>query len=252
MSVSGNLATEQRLTWIQDRLDRDAEIRISEAAEHLGVSDMTVRRDLEELEALGTARRVRGGAVAIGPMPFADRHRLRAKAKSLIAAKVIDLLPTSGTIGIDASSTMLRVAAGLEQRSDQMVFTNGWDTFQTLKKVSGITSVLTGGHLDSRTGSLVGPVACRAVSHVRLDTLVMSAAGVDEVEGPSEPTLAEGQVKKAMADMADEVVVAVDSTKLGVRSIARTVSWDDVNWLVTDLDPADHRLDGYRDRVAIR
>src|SRR5437764_5044998 len=124
MSVSGNLATEERLGWIRHQLDTAGQVRIADAATRLGVSEMTIRRDLQELEAMGLARRVRGGAVAVGPVAFADRHRHRARAKARIAAKLLPLVPTSGAVGFDASSTLHRLASMLTGGRDLTVLTN--------------------------------------------------------------------------------------------------------------------------------
>ena len=98
--TSGNLATDQRLDHLREVLERDGSLRLAEVAVALGVSEMTVRRDLDQLESLGVARRVRGGAVALTPTAFADRHKAHARAKSRIAAKLVDLVPASGAIGV--------------------------------------------------------------------------------------------------------------------------------------------------------
>lgn len=251
MSVSGNLATEHRLEWIRLHLDKEGQVRIADAAGQLDVSEMTIRRDLQELEAQGIARRVRGGAVAVGPMAFADRHKSRSRAKSRIAAKLLELVPPSGAIGIDASSTLLRLASAVDNGRDLSVLTNGWETFHALQDKAGVTAILSGGALDARTGSLVGPIACRAAGSLLLTHLFISAAGVDPELGPSEPTLEEAEVKRALAAVAGEVVLAADSTKLGIRSVATSIEWAQIDLLVTELDPSDRRLDEYRDGVEI-
>ncbi len=75
---AGSIAAEDRLAWLGDRLDEAGSVTIAAAAAALGVSEMTIRRDLAELEERGSARRVRGGARAVGPERFADRrHRSR-------------------------------------------------------------------------------------------------------------------------------------------------------------------------------
>ena len=249
--MSGNLATESRLVWIRQRLDDHGQVRIAAAATELDVSEMTIRRDLQELEAQGVARRVRGGAVAVGPMAFADRHKSRARAKARIAAKLLDLVPATGAIGLDASSTLLRLATALGKSRDLIVLTNGWETFHALQGKPGVTPMLTGGELDPRTGSLVGPIAYRAAGSLLMSRLFISAAAVDVEFGPSEPCLEEAEVKRALAGVSGEVVLAVDSTKLKGRSIARSMAWDDVDILVTELEPHDSRLHEYRDLAEI-
>lgn len=251
-TVASSLATEERLTWLRKQLNDAGAIRLAEAAQTLKVSEMTIRRDLQELEANGIARRVRGGAVAVGPLPFASRHRHRARAKARIASKLQSLIPTTGALGLDASSTMLRVASGLEGARELTVLTNGLETFHALQGKVGIRTHITGGELDARTGSLVGPIACRSANQFLLSAFFMSAACLEPVFGASEATFEEAEVKRALAQVSAEVVLAVDSTKLGMRAVAIGVPWESVTMLVTELENTDKRLDAYRDVVQIR
>ncbi len=251
MGVSSNLATEERLGWLRAKLDGEGSVRIGDAAGQLEVSEMTIRRDLLELEALGVARRVRGGAVAVGPVSFEDRHRSRAKAKAKIAAKLLPMVPASGAIGIDASSTLLRLAGMVAGVRDLTVLTNGSETFAALQGKPGLTAVLTGGSLEPRTGSLVGPLACRAAGNLLLNRLFLSAAAIDADVGTSEASVDEAEVKRAMAAVAGEIVLAVDASKLDSRAVAPAVDWEQVTVLVTDLPPKDPRLASYRKLVEV-
>jgi DeoR family transcriptional regulator, fructose operon transcriptional repressor len=251
VGVSSNLASEERLAWLRDQLDKHGVVKISPAAKHFDVSEMTIRRDLLELESLGMARRVRGGAVAVLPVAFEGRHQARAKAKTRIAAKVRPLIPGSGAIGLDASSTLVRLATALDRARELLVITNGYESFVALQDKPGITATLTGGNLDPRTGSLNGPLACRAASSLLLNKLFLSAAAVDASVGSSETSVEEAEVKRAMVAVAGEIVLCVDSSKLGTRSIVPVVEWDQVSLLVTELEPSDARLKPYRKLVDI-
>src|SRR3954447_21039081 len=144
------------------RLDTDGRIRVADLAVDLDVSEMTIRRDLDLLVDEGIAARVRGGAVAVGPQDFEARFRQHARAKARIADKLVELVGTGGAIGIDASSTLQRLAVRVAGARDLTAVTNGPQTFQSLHAHPGVTALLTGGELDARTGSLVGPLAARA------------------------------------------------------------------------------------------
>jgi len=213
---------------------------------------MTIRRDLDELEALGVARRVRGGAVAVGPEPFAERHRHNARAKARIADKLLDLIPGRGTVAFDASSTVYRLAAALDGAQDLVIVTNGLDAFQALAGKPGVVATLTGGSVEPRTGSLVGPVAIRSAADFLFDLFVCSAAAVGPTVGSSEPSLEEAQVKRALSATASRVILAVDHSKLGTRAQARMFALDEIALLVTDLEPGDRRLNPYRASVEVR
>jgi DeoR family transcriptional regulator, fructose operon transcriptional repressor len=241
-----------RLHRIESRIRADGRVRVVDLAAELDVSAMTIRRDLDMLAEQGVIQRIRGGAVAIGPQPFADRFTRHVRAKDRIASKLADLVGDGGAIGVDASSTLQRLASHLGQARDLTVVTNGQDTFAAFQGKAGVTPLLTGGQLDPRTGSLVGPIATRSARSLLLRRLFVSAAALDPVHGTSETTLEEAETKLALADVAAEVVVAVDSSKLGHRAAARGLEPERVALLVTELDPSDAQLDPYRDLWEIR
>ena len=243
---------EERLGVVRSLISDRGAVRIDELAIDFGVSEMTIRRDLDELEALGVARRVRGGALALGPEPFAQRHRHNARAKARIAEKLLPLLPVSGTVAFDASTTIHRLAASLEIARDLVVVTNGLDTFRALVGKAGITASLSGGTQEPRTGSLVGPMAVRAVGSYLYDTFVCSAAALDQEVGSSEAALAESEVKWAFSQTSRQIILAVDHSKLETRAQARMFEFEQLDLLVTDLDPGDARLAEYRGRVELR
>ena len=131
------------------------------------------------------------------------------------------------------------------------VLTNSVESFAVLSAQPDVTALITGGRLDPRTGSLVGPMATRATSDVTLRRLFVSAAGVDARFGTTESTLEEAEVKLALAAVARSVVVAIDSTKLGQPGSARCIPIERIDILVTELEPTDALLDAFRDRCQI-
>lgn len=242
-----SLEALDRLQRIEAQVRTAGRVKVAELAAELDVSEMTIRRDLDMLAEQGVVRRVRGGALSMGPQPFAERFSRHIRAKDRIASKLADLVGDGGAIGIDASTTLQRLASHLGEVRDLTVVTNGPDTFAALQGAVGVTPLLTGGQLDARTGSLVGPLATRAGRELLLRRLFVSAAALDPEHGTSETTLEDAEVKLALADVAAEVIVAVDASKLGQRAVARGLPAERVDLLVTELDPTDPRLDLYRD-----
>lgn len=251
MSERAFNSPEERLGEVKNLISERGAVRIDELAADFGVSEMTIRRDLDELEALGVARRVRGGAIAIGPEPFAQRHRHNARAKARIAEKLLSHIPGTGVAAFDASTTIYRLAASLEAARDLVVLTNGLDTFRAMAGKPGISASLTGGTEEPRTGSLVGPTAIRAAESFLYDVFVCSAAAIDHTLGSSEASLAESEVKRAFSKTSSRIILAVDHSKLGTRGRARMFDLENIDLMVTDLDPTDHRLADYRPLVAI-
>lgn len=242
---------EERIGEMKDLIADRGAVRIGELARDFGVSEMTIRRDLDELEALGLARRVRGGAIALGPEPWEQRHQHNARAKAKISEKLIPLVPTIGTVAFDASTTIYRLAASIGNVRDLRVVTNGWDTFHSMKGTPGITALLTGGTEEPRTGSLVGPMAVRTAQSFLYDTFFGSAAALDPELGSSEAALAESEVKRAFSQTSSHIILAIDHSKLGTRAPARMFDFEQIDLLVTDLEPSDHLLDPYREMVEI-
>ncbi len=246
-----NLATEERLERLMHVLATDGSVVIATSALELDVSEMTIRRDLIELEERGVARRVRGGAMALGPQTFAERKQSRSRAKAQIAVKLRPFIPVTGTVAFDASSTVMRAATALTGARGLTVLTNGPDTFHALQQRPGITPILTGGQLDARTGSLVGGIAAWSARQVTVSRFIASCTALDAANGATEIVLEEADVKRTIATGADEVILAVDSSKLERRATAVWVGWDTVDILVTELDPDDPLLDPYRDLATL-
>lgn len=251
MTVASSLDAEDRRSRLLQQLETGGRLRVEELADAYHVSAMTIRRDLQALEAQGRLRRVRGGAVVAGPEAFSVRARRAARAKERIARKLLTMVPRSAAIGMDCSSTIHRMACGLDNAQHLTVVTFAIETFQALQHKPGVRAYLTGGERDERTGSLVGPVARRTVESFQFRRCFLSATHLDPRLGASEATLEEADVKLAFAAASEHVVLAVDAGKLGDRAPARGVSLADVDVLVTDLSPADSRLDPYRDHVEL-
>jgi DeoR family fructose operon transcriptional repressor len=242
----------ERLQKIEAKARTDGRVRVVDLAAELAVSEMTIRRDLDVLAEQGRIQRIRGGALAIGPEPFAERFTRHVRAKDRIAAKLVPLVGDGGAIGIDASTTLQRLAGHLGAVRNLTVITNGPDTFHALQERQGVTALLTGGRLDPRTGSLVGPIVTRSARSFLLRRLFISAAAIDPVHGTSETTLEDAEAKLALADVAEEVIVAADSSKLGHRAAAHGLPPDRVTHLVTELDPLDPKLAPYRELWHVR
>lgn len=253
MATSGTLRAEERKASILAALEQDGTVQLEQVAEKLGVSPMTVRRDLDDLEAAGLLRRVRGGAVAMpGPRPFSERRSVRLRAKQVIAEKAADLIPLSGAIALDASTTTGTIGASMDARSGLTIATNSYENFLSVRSIPGVTGVLVGGEAEDNTGSFVGLIACQAAGSMLYQRFFVSASAVDVAHGTSEVSLAESQVKRAFAEASKETVLCVDFSKLGQQSVALGFPFEDISTMITDLDPRDRRLDDYRDLVELR
>jgi DeoR/GlpR family transcriptional regulator of sugar metabolism len=244
-----SLAAEERRTWLLERLRDSKRLSLGEAATTLGVSEMTVRRDLDSLERAGSVKRVRGGAVYSGPVSFENRDRSQAEEKAAVARKLLPLVPERGVIAMDSSTTMFRLAQIVSGSGELVVVTNGLLTFQVLQERPGITAILTGGAADRRSDSLIGPVATAFLETMRFACFFASAAAIDE-RACYEDTLEEAEIKRAFARSSARVVIGAHAEKLGGAATAAAVPLKSVSTLVTELDPSSPELAPYRSVIA--
>ncbi|MFB7251322.1 DeoR/GlpR family DNA-binding transcription regulator [Microbacterium sp. NPDC056234] len=246
-----SLAAEERIAWLLTELRAVGSVSLASASERLGVSEMTIRRDLRAIEDDGQARRVRGGAVFVGPVSFTGRDRSHGEQKQAIAAKLLDLVPSSGVIALDSSTTMYRLATLMPSASDLTIVTNSMLTLQVLQDKPGITALLTGGRFDRRSDSLVGTMATSNIADFTFVRFFASASTIDEPSGCFEATIEEAEIKRAFARSAEQVIVGVDTAKLDRRAAAASVRHGQIGVLATEVDPEDERLRAYREAVPV-
>jgi DeoR/GlpR family transcriptional regulator of sugar metabolism len=230
---------------VPDRLDltlrlvREAgEISLNELAERLGVSPMTVRRDLDELQGQGLVERVRGGAVSLSApreeAGFVKREPWQAATKKKIAAKAAALIEPGQTVLLDAGTTTAAVAKNLVPRAPLTVAVLSLQAAGDLADRKGIKLIVLGG--ESRPGerSLVGPLTLKMLDELWFDTFIMSIGAVHRQLGWSEFDMGDAAVKQHALTQADRTIVVADSTKFGVRAFSKVAGLGQVDTLVTD------------------
>jgi DeoR/GlpR family transcriptional regulator of sugar metabolism len=190
-----------------------------ELSAQFGVSEMTVRRDLQTLEDKGLVRRIRGGAtVPSSPWERSFRERLgmRLSQKRAIGRVASALVNDGDTIVLDAGTTTLEIARELTNRAELTVITNSVRVLEALAGSPQIRVIATGGSLKHRELALVGPVAQRMLTEMRADLAFISAAGVVPTDGPMDYEDTEVAVKRAMIGTAAKRYIVADSSKFGV------------------------------------
>ncbi len=251
MAVAGTITAEQRRAGLRAALAQRGQLPLAEVATEWAVHPMTIRRDFEQLEREGLARRVRGGVLNVADDDFERRQARALTAKRKIAHKLLPLVPSEAAIGMDASTTVHLLAANMPVVKGLSVITNGLAAFEAMHAHPGVRTFLTGGERAEVNRSLVGPIAVSAIRQFLLTRCFLSTTALDPRAGTSETTVEEATIKQAMVEVSQHVVLAVDSSKLGQRSLVRTIGFDRVNVMVTDLAPDDARLDEYRGLVEL-
>ena len=242
--VPAALRRERMLAEIRER----EFVRVGELSSQFGVSEMTVRGDLDSLAARGQVHRVRGGAipriVAGQEQRFEDSISSFAAEKVAIGQAAAALLEDGETVLLDVGTTAAATARAIAARielDDVVVFTNGLKTALELEPASPrVTVVVLGGTLRPLQHSLVDPLATLILEQISVKTVLLGCNGVDMVGGITNINLPEAEVKKRMLAAATRKIVLADGSKLGRIEVARLCGIDDVDIVITgrSADPA--------------
>jgi DeoR/GlpR family transcriptional regulator of sugar metabolism len=229
---------DQILTYMSTR-DRSS---VGELSLVLGVSEVTVRKDLDQLEAQGLLTRVHGGAVVSGrgrlEMFFAAREQEHLEEKRRIAQAAAALIHSGQRIFLDASTTALQVARLIKDREDLVVVTNGLYTALELNFCEGITTIVVGGTMRRRSSSLVGSLNHNTLQRLRVDSGFFGARGVTARDGLMESELDEAQMKQQLVSASGLVVGIVDSSKFGTMSFSAFALPHEIGQIITDTGVA--------------
>lgn len=238
MLLSHIMNMRERRALTLELLETQGEVSVADLSRRAGVSEMTVRRDLEALEGRGALIRLHGRAVA--PVsrsyepPFDVRVESARNAKEQIGAACADLIVEGETVILDVGTTTLEVARALKGRRNITILTPSLPIANVLSEEPGIRLMLTGGVLRPGERSLVGELAAASFREFRFDTVVLGVGGIDVEDGLTEYNLDDARVKRAAIEIARRIIVVADATKLGRVAFARICPIDRVDILVTD------------------
>jgi DeoR/GlpR family transcriptional regulator of sugar metabolism len=238
MQVDHSISPEQRREQILTYLSVHDRTPVSELSQVLGVSEVTVRKDLDVLESQGVLTRVHGGAVVSGrgrlELYFATREQDHLEEKRRIAQGAAALIRSGQRIFLDASTTALQVARLIKDREDLVVVTNGLYTALELNFCEGVTTVVVGGTMRRRSSSLVGSLNVNSLQRLRVDIGLFGARGVTARDGLMESDLDEAQLKQQMVSASGLVVGIVDSSKFGTMSFSAFALPHEIDRIITD------------------
>ena len=251
-SLSPDRRRDQILSYLSAR-DRTS---VGELSQVLGVSEVTVRKDLDVLESQGVLTRVHGGAVVSGrgrlELFFAMREQEHLEEKRRIAQAAAALIQSGQQIFLDASTTALQVARLIKDREDLVVVTNGLYTALELNFCEGITTVVVGGTMRRRSSSLIGSINFNSLQRLRVDIGLFGARGVTPADGLMESDLDEAQLKQQLVSASGLVVGVVDSSKFGTRAFSAFALPHEIDRIITDIQAPTAMVEALRaDGIAV-
>ena len=231
----------ERRSAILAALSADGKVVVSELSQKFGVTEETIRRDIEKLSREGLATKTYGGAVSnVSPssdLPYNVRKRFNVELKQNIAEKVAAMINDGDRIMLDASSTAIYVTRKIKSKKNITVITNSVEILLELADKTGWTVFSTGGTLKEGSFSTVGAAAERMVRGYHVDMCMCSAKGIDEKMGITYSNEKDSQMKQAMFASADKKVLALDSSKFDKISFIKVCDVGDVDMIVTDKAP---------------
>ena len=219
---------------------------VSELSKLLGVSEVTVRSDLNSLAQTGLVRRTRGGVarpLGISERPLEESSKQQASVKRRIGEAAAGMVQDGQTVFLDVGSTTTEIARHLSPSLRGVtVVTNGLNIALELERLPGLHIIVTGGSLRRLQHSLVSPYALELLGRIRADILFLGCNGVHARHGVTNANFDEAEVKTRMAEYATQVVVVADQSKLGVVSRAQLLPLSGVNTLITGRQASAEQL----------
>lgn len=234
---------EHRFNTIVTGLRESGSVSVDDLSKDLGVSVVTIRRDLDLLEQQGLLRRTHGGAVSMEPLfyePFKKDRSFQAQVerqaneKRRIGLAAAGMIVSGETIAITPGTTTAEIIRGIPLNSKITVVTNTANIAMELSKRKDVNVFVTGGHLHGDWFSLVGPTAVRSLENMLIHTVFIGADGIDAQWGLSCFNSDEAELNGTMVRHARRHIAVVDHTKFGVVANFRICETNALKTLITD------------------
>lgn len=226
-----------RRNAILDRLSKEGEVLVLALASDFNVTAMTIRRDLEAMEAQNALTRTHGGAIlsrqSEAKFAFLERNRTSIEEKQAIARKAAAMVEPGMSIVMDTGTTTLEVARALGGIEGLQVLTSSLAVASTLHTNAHIEVVLLGGTVGTNSPDLSGSLTVSNLRKFRVQLAILGVDALDE-QGLYTADLGTAQVSEAMIEVAEDTVLVADSRKFSRTSFVKFADWSQVGHLVTD------------------
>ncbi len=239
-----NIGVEQRREEIMELVRSRGSVRVTEISKLYGVSEVTVRSDLEYLEAQGVLSRIHGGAVGTGKhyinMDMSERYMSNSASKKELAAKVAELVEHNDTIFMNAGTTLTYVLHAIRGKRNISIVTNSIQNAVEASTYPGFNVILLGGEIDEKYQFTYGNDTLSQLDKYHATKCILSVDGIHERDGLTLYYSNESGIVRKMIACADQTIIAADSSKLGKNTFSRVADIEDMDVLVTNT--AHHEL----------
>ncbi|MCK5737290.1 MAG: DeoR/GlpR transcriptional regulator [Spirochaetaceae bacterium] len=235
----------QRRQLILAELSTAGAVRVDELGRRFDVSEMTVRRDLDALEAEGLLERTHGGAIALkavtGERHYRDKDEENREEKEAIGRMAAELVGENETVLINSGSTTRYVIRYLASRKDIRIITNNLAAVAELPDETSAEILLLGGRFRNASGCVVGDWAEKQLENLSPSRAILGADGISLKEGLSSPIPEEAALTRLMIERTrGPVTIVADAGKIGKICSFGIVGLSEISELVTDAEAEDH------------
>jgi DeoR/GlpR family transcriptional regulator of sugar metabolism len=233
------MAFNERYNEITKILSKIKKVTVQELTERLKVSEVTIRKDLSDLEAHGKILRTHGGAVLAEDMtqhnPINIRINENIDKKTAIAKKARELVREDDTIYIDAGTTCCQFAQEIKDMNLRVV-TNSMDVILELAQYPNISLFTLGGSYRIDARSFIGPIAINSIKNFQISTCFLGTSGISKEGNFSSQNTIEAELKSAILASSNRKVVLADNTKYGITAFSIFAKPKDIDILIMDSD----------------
>ena len=231
--------TDQRREEIISLIHENGKVRVSELSERYGISEVSIRKDLEVLEAEGHLSRVHGGAIGLNKlyvnMDLSERFKTNALAKKKLADLAAQFIEDNDTIMMNAGTTLTYVLRAIRDKKNINIVTNSVQNATEAALYQNFNVILLGGELDSKYQFTYGNDAIRQIENYHATKCILSVDGISASSGLSLYYSNEAALAKKMIECSAKVIVTADSSKIGKDVFAKICGASKTDVLVTTV-----------------
>lgn len=243
--------SEQRRKKILEMLSEKGQVRVSSLSDFFGISEVTVRGDLEQLSLQGLLSRVHGGAVSSSKlyheMDMKERLSANETEKKVIAERVASMIHDNESIMLNSGTTITYILRAIRGRQNLTLVTNSLPIATEASAYKSFNVILLGGFINSKYLFTFGDDALRQLSSYHADKLVLSVDGIDHERGMTLYYANETEISRRMISQSGSVIVAADYSKIGRVAFADIAPVTSAGCIVTNARAPHEQIAKFRD-----
>lgn len=238
MAIDEKIFVEERRDQILATIQKKNRVSVVELSKEFNLGEVTIRRDLSELEGRGLIRRTHGGAIladnGLEEPPLKEREQRNRNQKERIAQFIAQIIRNGESIMIDGGSTTLQIAKHLRSKTDLLIVTNSMSLADEFMNSNDSKVIVTGGELRRSTGTMVGPIAERTMRLFRADRVILGMSSMLPDEGFFTVNPSEAELKRTMMSCGKEIIIVMDSSKINKVTFSFVSDFSQVDKFITD------------------